>query len=146
MHVVVESPVKAKTAGNHLDSGYCMLGSYGHVSELPAKDGSVRPAGGFAISCETGRRARRALDLRPRILFLPVPWRRGSGARSKGETGLANAANGARFDRSSGDRWRRLTRDNCIYRESNRQHRPLHAHAAPLARYEPSRTSEQTTR
>ncbi len=43
------------------------------------------------------------------------------GTAQGGWTGFAQAANGGRFDRSSGARWRRLTRDNYCYRESNGQ-------------------------
>ena len=59
--VVVESPAKAKTIGKYLGSDYKVLASYGHVSDLPAKDGSVRPDRDFAMVYETGQRARRAL-------------------------------------------------------------------------------------
>ena len=50
--------------------------------------------------------------------------RRGGGFRGTAQGGwteLAQAPNGGRFDRSSGARWRRLTRDNYCYRESNGQ-------------------------
>jgi DNA topoisomerase IA len=40
--VVVESPAKAKTINKYLGSGYKVLASFGHVRDLPAKDGSVR--------------------------------------------------------------------------------------------------------
>ena len=59
--VVVESPAKAKTIGRYLGPGYTVLASYGHVSDLPAKDGSVDPGRDFAMVYATGRRARRAL-------------------------------------------------------------------------------------
>ena len=48
--VVVESPAKAKTINKYLGSGYTVLASYGHVRDLPAKDGSVRPDEDFAMS------------------------------------------------------------------------------------------------
>ena len=41
--VVVESPTKAKTINKYLGSGYRVLSSYGHVRDLPEKDGSVLP-------------------------------------------------------------------------------------------------------
>ncbi len=50
--VVVESPAKAKTINKYLGSGYTVLASYGHVRDLPAKDGSVRPDEDFAMSWE----------------------------------------------------------------------------------------------
>jgi DNA topoisomerase-1 len=51
--VVVESPAKAKTIENYLGAGYRVLASYGHVRDLPAKDGSVDPDAGFAMTWET---------------------------------------------------------------------------------------------
>ena len=48
--VVVESPAKAKTINKYLGPGYTVLASYGHVRDLPAKDGSVRPDEDFAMS------------------------------------------------------------------------------------------------
>ena len=48
--VVVESPAKAKTINKYLGSGYEVLASYGHVRDLPPKDGSVRPDEDFAMS------------------------------------------------------------------------------------------------
>jgi DNA topoisomerase-1 len=51
MHVVVvESPAKAKTINKYLGSDYKVLASYGHVRDLPPKDGSVQPAEDFAMS------------------------------------------------------------------------------------------------
>ncbi|MEP4887303.1 MAG: type I DNA topoisomerase [Alphaproteobacteria bacterium] len=41
--VVVESPSKAKTINKYLGDAYTVLASYGHVRDLPPKDGSVRP-------------------------------------------------------------------------------------------------------
>lgn len=48
--VVVESPAKAKTINKYLGSGYKVLASFGHVRDLPAKDGSVRPDEDFDMS------------------------------------------------------------------------------------------------
>jgi DNA topoisomerase-1 len=50
--VVVESPAKAKTIEKYLGSGYRVLASYGHVRDLPPKDGSVDPDRGFAMEWE----------------------------------------------------------------------------------------------
>ena len=48
--VVVESPAKAKTINKYLGRNYKVLASFGHVRDLPAKDGSVRPDDDFAMS------------------------------------------------------------------------------------------------
>jgi DNA topoisomerase-1 len=50
--VVVESPAKAKTINKYLGKNYHVLASFGHVRDLPAKDGSVRPDEDFAMSWE----------------------------------------------------------------------------------------------
>jgi DNA topoisomerase-1 len=48
--VVVESPAKAKTINKYLGPDYRVVASYGHVRDLPAKDGSVLPDDDFAMS------------------------------------------------------------------------------------------------
>ncbi len=48
--VVVESPAKAKTIEKYLGADYKVLATYGHVCDLPSKDGSVRPDEDFAMS------------------------------------------------------------------------------------------------
>ena len=50
--VVVESPAKAKTIEKYLGPGHKVLASYGHVRDLPPKDGSVDPDDGFAMEWE----------------------------------------------------------------------------------------------
>ncbi len=50
--VVVESPAKAKTINKYLGSGYKVLASFGHVRDLPAKDGSVLPDQDFEMFWE----------------------------------------------------------------------------------------------
>jgi DNA topoisomerase-1 len=50
--VVVESPAKAKTIEKYLGPGYRVLASYGHVRDLPPKDGSVDPDNGFTMEWE----------------------------------------------------------------------------------------------
>src|SRR5215472_8496238 len=55
--VVVESPAKAKTINRYLGDDYKVVASYGHVRDLPAKDGSVRPDADFALSWEIDGRS-----------------------------------------------------------------------------------------
>ncbi|WP_119679008.1 type I DNA topoisomerase [Indioceanicola profundi] len=60
--VIVESPAKAKTINKYLGSDYTVLASYGHVRDLPPKDGSVRPEEDFAMDWELGERSKRHVD------------------------------------------------------------------------------------
>src|SRR5690348_4838392 len=55
--VIVESPAKAKTINKYLGSDYEVIASYGHVRDLPPKDGSVKPDEDFAMSWQLGDRA-----------------------------------------------------------------------------------------
>lgn len=50
--VIVESPSKAKTINKYLGPGYKVLASYGHIRDLPSKDGSVKPDEDFAMVWE----------------------------------------------------------------------------------------------
>lgn len=50
--VVVESPAKAKTINKYLGADYKVLASYGHIRDLPPKDGSVQPDDDFAMDWE----------------------------------------------------------------------------------------------
>ncbi|WP_420558264.1 type I DNA topoisomerase [Roseovarius sp.] len=52
--VVVESPAKAKTINKYLGKDYTVLASYGHVRDLPAKNGSVDPDQDFEMTWEVG--------------------------------------------------------------------------------------------
>ncbi|MEM9523563.1 MAG: type I DNA topoisomerase [Pseudomonadota bacterium] len=57
--VVVESPAKAKTINKYLGRGYTVLASYGHVRDLPPKDGSVDPDRGFEMKWEIAADSRK---------------------------------------------------------------------------------------
>jgi DNA topoisomerase-1 len=59
--VVVESPAKAKTINKYLGSDYRVLASYGHVRDLPPKDGSVRPDDDFSMSWEVDGRGEKRM-------------------------------------------------------------------------------------
>ena len=50
--VIVESPAKAKTINKYLGSDYKVLASFGHIRDLPSRDGSVNPDADFAMSWE----------------------------------------------------------------------------------------------
>src|ERR671933_426263 len=50
--LVVESPAKAKTINKYLGRGYEVLASFGHIRDLPAKDGSVDPDADFRVIWE----------------------------------------------------------------------------------------------
>ena len=60
--IVVESPAKAKTIEKYLGPGYTVLASFGHVRDLPAKDGSVRPDEDFAMSWAVDAKAEKRLN------------------------------------------------------------------------------------
>jgi len=55
--VIVESPAKAKTINKYLGPGFEVLASYGHIRDLPSKDGSVKPDEDFAMEWEVDARA-----------------------------------------------------------------------------------------
>jgi DNA topoisomerase-1 len=59
--VVVESPAKAKTINKYLGKDYEVLASFGHIRDLPAKDGSVRPDEDFAMSWEVDSAAKKRI-------------------------------------------------------------------------------------
>jgi DNA topoisomerase-1 len=62
--VVVESPAKAKTINKYLGPGYEVLASFGHVRDLPPKDGSVDPAADFRMIWEVdGKSQKRLADI-----------------------------------------------------------------------------------
>ena len=60
--VVVESPAKAKTINRYLGPGYTVLASYGHVRDLPSKDGSVKPDDDFAMTWEVDSKSAKRLS------------------------------------------------------------------------------------
>ena len=82
--VVVESPAKAKTINKYLGSEYTVLASFGHVRDLPPKDGSVRPAEDFAMSWEVEGKSEarikaiaQALKTADRLILATDPDREG---------------------------------------------------------------------
>ena len=82
--VVVESPAKAKTINKYLGSDYTVLASYGHVRDLPPKDGSVDPEHGFEMKWEIAsdsqkhvRAIAEALKDDPELILATDPDREG---------------------------------------------------------------------
>ncbi|MFP4044125.1 MAG: type I DNA topoisomerase [Rhodosalinus sp.] len=82
--VVVESPAKAKTINKYLGSDYTVLASYGHVRDLPPKDGSVDPEHGFEMKWEVAsdsqkhvRAIAEALKDDPELILATDPDREG---------------------------------------------------------------------
>ncbi|MBO6946779.1 MAG: type I DNA topoisomerase [Rhodospirillales bacterium] len=60
--VVVESPAKAKTINKYLGDDYTVLASYGHIRDLPSKNGSVEPDDDFAMKWEIDSRSKKHVD------------------------------------------------------------------------------------
>src|SRR5208282_3129186 len=60
--VVVESPAKAKTINAYLGRGYEVLASFGHVRDLPPKDGSVDPDHDFKMIWEIDPKSQQRLN------------------------------------------------------------------------------------
>ena len=60
--VIVESPSKAKTINRYLGSDYRVVASYGHVRDLPPKDGSVRPDDDFSMSWQVDGKSQKNID------------------------------------------------------------------------------------
>jgi DNA topoisomerase I len=62
--VIVESPAKAKTINKYLGNKYEVVASFGHVRDLPSKDGSVDPEADFAMLWEIdGKATKRMSDI-----------------------------------------------------------------------------------
>lgn len=82
--VVVESPAKAKTINKYLGDDYTVLASFGHVRDLPPKDGSVDPEADFAMKWEVAADSRKhvkaikdALAADPNLILATDPDREG---------------------------------------------------------------------
>lgn len=60
--VIVESPAKAKTINKYLGKDYQVLASFGHIRDLPSKDGSVNPDEDFAMTWELSSGGKKRLN------------------------------------------------------------------------------------
>jgi DNA topoisomerase I len=59
--LVVESPAKAKTINKYLGADYTVLASFGHIRDLPSKDGSVKPDDDFAMTWQIDDKAQKRI-------------------------------------------------------------------------------------
>ena len=82
--VVVESPAKAKKINGYLGKDYTVLASFGHVRDLPAKNGSVQPDDDFAMTWEVASDSKKhikaivdALKEDPELILATDPDREG---------------------------------------------------------------------
>jgi len=82
--LIVESPAKAKTIGKYLGKDYSVLASFGHIRDLPSKNGSVEPDKNFemhyAISPKATKNVKMIIDAAKncdKIILAPDPDREG---------------------------------------------------------------------
>jgi DNA topoisomerase-1 len=82
--LIVESPAKAKTIEKYLGKDYQVLASFGHIRDLPSKDGSVEPDNDFAmnyqISAKSTKHVKEIVDsakLCSKLILAPDPDREG---------------------------------------------------------------------
>ena len=82
--VIVESPAKAKTINKYLGKDYLVLASYGHIRDLPSKNGSVDPEKNFEMQWEIDSFSKKylkeitdAVDVSDKIILATDPDRKG---------------------------------------------------------------------
>lgn len=82
--LIVESPAKAKTIAKYLGSGYEVVASFGHIRDLPSKDGSVEPSKDFLmhyeVSSKSSKQVKSIVDAAKKcdqLILAPDPDREG---------------------------------------------------------------------
>jgi len=82
--LIVESPAKAKTIGKYLGKDYMVMASFGHIRDLPSKDGSVEPNNDFAmhyqVSAKSSKHVKEIVDAAKscqKLILAPDPDREG---------------------------------------------------------------------
>ena len=82
--LIVESPAKAKTIEKYLGKDYSVLASFGHIRDLPSKDGSVDTANNFSmlyeVSTKSSKHVKAIIDkakLCDKLILAPDPDREG---------------------------------------------------------------------
>ncbi len=82
--LIVESPAKAKTIGKYLGKDYEVIASFGHIRDLPSKDGSVEPDNDFAmhyqVSARSSKHVKEMVDKAKscsKLILAPDPDREG---------------------------------------------------------------------
>ncbi|PZO67718.1 MAG: type I DNA topoisomerase [Paracoccus denitrificans] len=104
--VVVESPAKAKTINKYLGDSYTVLASFGHVRDLPPKDGSVDTADDFEMTWEIAAESKKhvkairdALASDPNLILATDPDREGEAISWHLKEALASALKKAQVSR-----------------------------------------------
>ena len=75
--LIVESPAKAKTIAKYLGKDYEVIASFGHIRDLPSKDGSVEPDNDFAMHYQISTKSTKSCSFNGFVLpiFRPgVSW------------------------------------------------------------------------
>ena len=61
--LIVESPAKAKTIAKYLGANYQVVASFGHIRDLPSKDGSVDPKQDFLMHYQVSAKSTKHVQI-----------------------------------------------------------------------------------